>query len=84
MHGHPGKSTQNHNTYDHSSFACSVLLWRRSDNVCFALILGGAHNVTAGDRVECRLKGILQVRLKPSWLTEGMLGTAICIICDRF
>ena len=48
------------------NFACSVLLWRRSDNVCFALILGGANNVTAGDRVECRLKGILQVRLKPS------------------
>ena len=41
--------------------SCSVLLWRRSDNVCFALILGGRQNVSAGDRVECRLKGILQV-----------------------
>ncbi|KAL3150580.1 hypothetical protein ABBQ32_000390 [Trebouxia sp. C0010 RCD-2024] len=43
------------------SGASGVLLWRRSDNVCFALILGGAQNVTSGDRVECRLKGILQV-----------------------
>ena len=29
--------------------------------MCFALILGGRQNVSAGDRVECRLKGILQV-----------------------
>ncbi|KAA6423081.1 MAG: F0F1 ATP synthase subunit alpha [Trebouxia sp. A1-2] len=43
------------------SGASGVLLWRRSDNVCFALILGGRQNVSAGDRVECRLKGILQV-----------------------
>lgn len=43
------------------SGASGVLLWRRSDNVCFALILGGRQNVAAGDRVECRLKGILQV-----------------------
>ena len=41
--------------------ARSVLLWRRSDNVVFALLLGGAALVGVGDGVECRVKGILQV-----------------------
>ncbi len=40
-----------------------VLLWHRSDNLVFALILGGAYAVKAGDRVECKIKGVLQVRL---------------------
>ena len=37
------------------------MLWRRSDNVVFALLLGGADLVAVGDGVECRVKGILQV-----------------------
>jgi F-type H+-transporting ATPase subunit alpha len=38
-----------------------VLLWRRSDNLVFALLLGGAALVGVGDGVECRVRGILQV-----------------------
>jgi hypothetical protein len=37
------------------------MLWRRSDNVVFALLLGGAGLVAVGDGVECQVKGILQV-----------------------
>lgn len=37
------------------------MLWRRSDNVVFALLLGGAGLVSVGDGVECQVKGILQV-----------------------
>ncbi|KAI7843748.1 hypothetical protein COHA_002646 [Chlorella ohadii] len=44
-----------------SSGARGVMLWRRSDNVVFALLLGGAGLVAVGDGVECRVKGILQV-----------------------
>lgn len=40
---------------------CRVLMWRRSDNICFALLLGGDDSVTVGERVECKVKGILQV-----------------------
>ncbi|KAL4448343.1 hypothetical protein ABPG75_005562 [Micractinium tetrahymenae] len=44
-----------------SSGARGVMLWRRSDNIVFALLLGGANLVAVGDGVECRVKGILQV-----------------------
>ncbi|PRW45016.1 ATP synthase subunit alpha [Chlorella sorokiniana] len=44
-----------------SSGARGVMLWRRSDNIVFALLLGGAGLVAVGDGVECRVKGILQV-----------------------
>lgn len=37
----------------------SALLWRRSDNICFAVLLGGA--ATLGERVAVRIKAILQV-----------------------
>lgn len=37
------------------------MLWRRSDNVVFALLLGGAGLVAVGDGVECQVRGILQV-----------------------
>jgi F-type H+-transporting ATPase subunit alpha len=40
---------------------CSTLLWRRSDNVVFALLLGGSDLVTIGDGVECKVRAILQV-----------------------
>jgi hypothetical protein len=38
-----------------------VLMWRRSDNICFALLLSGDDSVSVGERVECKIKGILQV-----------------------
>ena len=33
----------------------------RSDNLVFALILGGASTIRVGERVECKIKGVLQV-----------------------
>ena len=50
----------------------SALLWRRSDNLCFALLLDGGEEskekegngipcVSAGDECECKVKAILQV-----------------------
>ncbi|KAL4518116.1 hypothetical protein Ndes2526A_g01433 [Nannochloris sp. 'desiccata'] len=44
-----------------SSGAKGVILWRRSDNIVFSLLLGGSNLVTIGDGVECRVRGILQV-----------------------
>lgn len=44
-----------------SSGAVGTLLWRRSDNYVFALILAGSDLVTVGDGVECRVRAILQV-----------------------
>lgn len=43
------------------SFVCSILLWHRSDNLAFAIIAGGS--VKPGEGVECKIRGILQVRL---------------------
>lgn len=59
----------------HLSPPCSVMLWRRSDNVVFALLLGGAGLVAVGDGVECRVKGILQVGL-PRLGCRGWAGPA--------
>lgn len=69
----------------------SVMLWRRSDNVVFALLLGGADLVAVGDGVECKVKGILQVGrpagvpglgaggcLKPPRTCESTQQTALC------
>ena len=39
-----------------------VLLWRRSDNIVYALILGRQGAVEVGEAVECRIKAILQAR----------------------
>ncbi len=36
-------------------------MWRRSDNICFVLLLGGDDSVEVGEQVECKVKGILQV-----------------------
>jgi len=38
-----------------------VLLWHRSDNLAFALVLGGAADISTGTGVECKIKGVLQV-----------------------
>ncbi|MEW5319158.1 MAG: hypothetical protein WDW38_010327 [Sanguina aurantia] len=43
------------------SGATGVLLWHRSDNLAFALVLGGAQRISVGEAAECRLKGVLQV-----------------------
>ncbi|KXZ53834.1 hypothetical protein GPECTOR_6g752 [Gonium pectorale] len=38
-----------------------VLLWHRSDNLSFCLVLGDPTSVTDGTPVECKIKGVLQV-----------------------
>eukprot|EP00884_Botryococcus_braunii_P012711 jgi/Botrbrau1/21440/Bobra.0216s0048.1 len=43
------------------SGAQGVLLWRRSDNICFILLLGEGTDVVVGEAVECKIKAILQV-----------------------
>lgn len=45
------------------SGASGVLLWRRSDNICLALLLGGVGTVEVGEGVECRIRAILQAGL---------------------
>lgn len=40
---------------------CSVLLWHRSDNLAFVLILGGASLIEVDTGVQCNIKGVLQV-----------------------
>ena len=42
--------------------AAGVLLWRRSDNLCYALLLGGGASLEVGEAVECRVRAILQAR----------------------
>ena len=42
------------------SGASGVLLWRRDDNICYALLLGGTANLEVGEAVECRVRAILQ------------------------
>lgn len=44
------------------SGASGVLLWRRSDNICLALLLGGTETIEVGEGVECRIRAILQAR----------------------
>jgi hypothetical protein len=36
-------------------------MWHRSDNLAFAIIMGGGGAVTAGEGVECKIRGVLQV-----------------------
>jgi F0F1-type ATP synthase alpha subunit len=43
------------------SGAAGVLLWHRSDDLAFAIVLGGAAAVRPGEGVECRVKGVLQL-----------------------
>jgi F0F1-type ATP synthase alpha subunit len=43
------------------SGAAGVLLWHRSDDLAFAIVLGGAGSVRPGEGVECRVKGVLQL-----------------------
>ena len=44
------------------SGSSGVLLWRRSDNIVYALILGRQGAVEEGEAVECRIRAILQAR----------------------
>jgi len=41
----------------------SVLLWQRSENLAFALVLGGEKEITLGTHATCNITGVLQVRL---------------------
>lgn len=43
-----------------------VLLWRRDDNICYALLVGGSESVSTGDSVQCRIGGMLQVGDMPT------------------
>jgi hypothetical protein len=36
-------------------------MWHRSDNLAFAIIMGGGAGVCAGEGVECKIRGVLQV-----------------------
>jgi len=45
------------------SGSSGVLLWRRTDNIVYALILGRQGAVEVGEPVECRIKAILQASL---------------------
>jgi hypothetical protein len=38
-----------------------VLLWHRSDDLSFVLILGGSSAVNQGTGLECKISGVLQV-----------------------
>ncbi|KAG1671376.1 hypothetical protein FOA52_011873 [Chlamydomonas sp. UWO 241] len=38
-----------------------ILLWHRSNNLAFAIVLGGASLINAGTMVECKIAGVLQV-----------------------
>ena len=38
-----------------------VLLWHRSENLAFVLVLGGAADITVGSSATCVIKGVLQV-----------------------
>ena len=56
-----------------------VLLWRRSDNICFALLLGSGEGVTVGEAVECQVQGILQAGLHALCLRCGLAAaTSAC------
>ena len=43
------------------SGARGVLLWRRDDNLCYGLVVGGSEQVRAGEPVTCKVAGIYQV-----------------------
>lgn len=40
---------------------CSVLMWHRSENLAFVLVLGGAADIAVGTHASCIIKGVLQV-----------------------
>jgi hypothetical protein len=62
----------------------SILLWHRSDNLAFAIIAGGS--VAPGEGVECKIRGILQVRhcgaaprrAALSWCARRSCGPRAC------
>ena len=51
-----------------------VLLWRRSSQICFVLIVGGQDDVTVGEGVECKIAGVLQVGDGAAQWMGGWLG----------
>lgn len=63
------------------SGASGVLLWRRSDNICYALLLGGASTVEVGEGVECRIRAILQVCTRPLTHLLVHVDRSVCKAC---
>lgn len=59
------------------SGSLGVLLWRRSDNMVYALILGRQSAVEVGEAVECRIRAILQVCLECS---RNIIQSLLCAI----
>ena len=47
---------------------CRVLLWRRSDNLCYVLLLGGQPE--KGEGVVCKVKAIIQARFQAHTLVS--------------
>lgn len=63
---------------DFGNMRSGVLVWRRDDNICFALLLQPQDRVSPGDSVSCVIKGILQVvdsTLGPITQREWALST---------
>ena len=54
------------------SGSSGVLLWRRSDNIVYALILGRQGAVEEGEAVECRIRAILQARALHPFSTSSI------------
>ena len=50
--------------YAHETCVCHrLLLWRRSDNICFVLLLGSSEGLSIGEGAVCQIRAILQVVL---------------------
>lgn len=69
------------------SGASGVLLWRRSDNICYALLLGGGGTIEVGEGVECRIQAVLQASTISLFVAESMssaLSGLWCLSSDAF
>jgi hypothetical protein len=62
-----------------SMCVCRVLLHHRSDNLVFALVLGGARLISVGEGVECKIKGVLQVYLRISCKSSEQLFISVSL-----
>lgn len=63
------------------SGSSGVLLWRRSDNIVYALILGRQGAVEEGEAVECRIRAILQARAADSSLQDSHCNVVLFQAC---
>ena len=53
---------------------CSVMLWRRCDNIVFALLLGGGGLVGVGDGVQCQVTTARLVQFHSQHSCPGTSG----------